>query len=241
MPEIGATTVLLVGALAAVGAAVGTWLGFSIPRISGAPSARSPASPVRPAVKRRPAPAPRSAVTVVAFAVVTAAAFAVIGWGACGGRYPVALLPALLYWAAVSVALTVIDVRHHRLPNVIVLPAYPVTAALLILASTPVGGLGSLWEAALGCLALFAFYWLLALAVPGGMGFGDVKLAGALGMLLGWFGLQTLLVGVVGAFVLGGLVGAVLLVTRRAGGTSRIPFGPFMLAGAWIAIALSVA
>lgn len=166
----------------------------------------------------------------------TSLAFGVLGAGAYLGWYPPAMLPALLYWAAIGIALTLIDLDHHRLPNAIVLPSYVVTAALLLFASIVSGDYGRLVSAAVGCVALFALYWILAVAYPGGMGFGDVKLAGALGMLLGWLGWAPLIVGAFSAFLLGGLIGAVLMAGRRATRKSRIPFGPFMLAGACIGV-----
>lgn len=166
----------------------------------------------------------------------TAIAFALVVWGPYGGLYPFALLPALLYWAAVGIALTLIDLDHHRLPNVIVLPSYIVTAALLLLASVLTGDYGRLISAAIGCVALFGLYWLLATAYRGGMGFGDVKLAGVLGMLLGWVGWPALIVGAFAAFLLGGVVGGILMIGRRATRKSRIPFGPFMIAGAWVGV-----
>lgn len=166
----------------------------------------------------------------------TAVAFGVVGAGAYLGGYPAALLPALLYWAAIGIALTLIDLDHHRLPNVIVLPSYIVTAVLLVLASVLIGDYARLLTAAIGCAVLFALYWILAMAYPGGMGFGDVKLAGALGMLLGWLGWAPLVVGAFSAFLLGGLIGALLMIGRRATRKSRIPFGPFMLIGAAVGV-----
>ena len=68
------------------------------------------------------------------------------------------------------------------------------------------------------------------------MGFGDVKLAGLLGLYLGWLGWIELAVGAFAAFLFGGLVGLALLVTGRAGRKSHLPFGPFMLVGALLAI-----
>lgn len=166
----------------------------------------------------------------------TAAAFALVVWAAYLGAYPFALVPALLYWAAIGIALTLIDLDHHRLPNVIVLPSYVVTAFLLVLASVLTGDYGALVSAAIGGVALYALYWILAVAYPGGMGFGDVKLAGALGTLLGWLGWGPLIVGGFSAFVLGGIVGAALMLGRRATRKSRIPFGPFMIVGAAVGV-----
>jgi leader peptidase (prepilin peptidase)/N-methyltransferase len=90
--------------------------------------------------------------------------------------------------------------------------------------------------AGLGAVALFGVYLVAALVKPGGMGFGDVKLAGVIGLFLGFLGLPQLLVGAFAAFVLGGLFSLGLLITRKAGRGSGIPFGPWMLAGAWVGI-----
>ncbi len=88
----------------------------------------------------------------------------------------------------------------------------------------------------LGGLALFAFYFLLAFIYPAGMGFGDVKLAGVIGLYLGWLGWGSVLVGAFLGFLLGAVVGVALIVFGSAGRKSAIPFGPFMLAGAFIAV-----
>jgi leader peptidase (prepilin peptidase) / N-methyltransferase len=148
-------------------------------------------------------------------------------------------LPAYLYLAAVAVALAVIDLDVHRLPNAIVLPSYGVAAALLV---PPVLGHGD-WAGALrglvGMAVLYSFYFALAFLYPGGMGFGDVKLAGLLGLYLGWLGWSSVLVGTFAGFLLGGLAGVALLATRRATRRSHIPFGPAMLAGALLAVFLA--
>jgi leader peptidase (prepilin peptidase)/N-methyltransferase len=148
-------------------------------------------------------------------------------------------LPAYLYLVAVSVALAMIDVDVLRLPNRIVLPSYVVGAVLLL----PVAVVDGDWNAAARCLvamaALYTFYFALAFLHPGGMGFGDVKLAGLLGLYLGWLGWSSVLVGTFAGFLLGGLAGAALLATRRAGRRTPVPFGPYMLAGAMIAVFLA--
>ena len=147
-----------------------------------------------------------------------------------------AAVPAYLYFAAIAVALALIDLDTHRLPNAIVLPSYVVGAALLTLASVVSGDGAALLRAAIGAAAMFALYFLLAL-VPRGMGMGDVKLAGVLGLYLGYLGWGTLVVGLFGAFVLGGLFGIALLLFTKAGRRSAIPFGPWMLAGAAVGVA----
>src|SRR5262249_25623973 len=94
--------------------------------------------------------------------------------------------------------------------------------------------MGALARAVLGGLAMLALYFLLVLIYPAGMGLGDVKLAGVLGMYLGWLGWGALVVGAFLGFLLGGPVGGGLMLPRPAGRESMIPFGPFMLAGAWV-------
>jgi leader peptidase (prepilin peptidase)/N-methyltransferase len=145
-------------------------------------------------------------------------------------------LPAFLYLSAIGVALALIDLDVKRLPNAIVLPSYPVSAALLGLAAILEHEAGAYVRALLGMAALFGFYFLLAFIYPAGMGFGDVKLAGVLGLYLGWLGWGVLITGGFLGFLFGGVVGMGLMVVRRAGRKSQIPFGPFMLTGALVAI-----
>jgi leader peptidase (prepilin peptidase)/N-methyltransferase len=176
--------------------------------------------------------------TGVAFLAV-AAAFAPAISDAVGASALVAevlTLVAFLYLAAISILLTAIDLDVRRLPNSIVLPSYlvggiPLTAAALLGGRPEV-----LLVAGIGLVASVLFYGVLWFAKPGGMGFGDVKAAGVLGMYLGFLGWPQLAVGVAAAFLLGGLFGLALLATRRAGRGTSIPFGPWMFLGAWIGI-----
>ena len=71
---------------------------------------------------------------------------------------------------------------------------------------------------------------------PPALGLGDVKLAASLGTLLAWFGWRLLLAGGFAGFLLGGVFAAALLASRRAGRKQPIPFGPFMIAGAVLAV-----
>ena len=174
----------------------------------------------------------------------TAALFAVVAFAFLGplhvpGR-PVAAtaleLLAYLWLAAVTVALALIDIETHRLPDRIVLTTAIAVSALLTAAAAVDGEWWRLGQAALGGLALGGFYLLLAFVRPDAMGLGDVKLAGVLGIALGWAGWAQLVVGGFAAFVLGGLFSLVLLATKRVSRKGGIPFGPWMLAGAWTGI-----
>lgn len=165
----------------------------------------------------------------------TGVLFALTAWFAG----PSWILPALLYLVAISVALALIDIDTKRLPNAIVLPAYPVALALLSLASWNPGGesdWSALVRALIGAAALFLVYFVMVIVYPAGMGFGDVKLAGVLGLYLGWFGWGALVIGWFSAFLLGGIFSVGLLLAGRAGRKSGIPFGPWMLLGAWVGI-----
>ncbi|RWZ50032.1 prepilin peptidase [Labedella phragmitis] len=143
-------------------------------------------------------------------------------------------LVAFLYLAAVSLALGLIDLDLHRLPDRIVLPAYVVLTVLLGASALLDGRPEALGRAVIGAAVLAVFYLILATVKPGAMGLGDVKLAGVLGLALAWLGWPQLIVGAFGAFLTGGLFAVSLLVTGRARRGSGIPFGPWMLLGAWI-------
>jgi leader peptidase (prepilin peptidase)/N-methyltransferase len=141
---------------------------------------------------------------------------------------------AFLHLAAISIALAAIDLDVRRLPDRIVLPGYAVGVVLLGAADLLRGDLGAAGTAAAvaGVAALlFAVLWLI-----GGMGLGDVKLAGVLGLFLGQLGAAEGVVGIAAGFLLGAVVGVVLMLLRRAGRRSAIPFGPWMLAGAWVGV-----
>lgn len=140
--------------------------------------------------------------------------------------------------AVISGWLVAIDVREHRLPNRLVMPLYPLGLVVPVVALLATGSVDALISAAVSAVAMLLFYGALH-AFGGGMGAGDVKLAGALGLFLGSIGWVTPLVATALAFLLGGLWSAWLLARRRAGGGDRIAFGPYLLAGAWLAIGLS--
>jgi leader peptidase (prepilin peptidase) / N-methyltransferase len=146
------------------------------------------------------------------------------------------VLPAYFVFAAVGVALAMIDFDHKRLPDVLTLPSYPVGLTLLAIAAAADSDWWPLGRAAIGMAALLAFYGVLWLVYPAGMGFGDVKLSGVVGMYLGWVGWGALVVGGFAAFFVGGVVGIAMIIFAGGGRKSKIPFGPFMLVGALIGI-----
>jgi leader peptidase (prepilin peptidase)/N-methyltransferase len=135
------------------------------------------------------------------------------------------------------VLLAVIDLEHRLLPNRIVGPAAAAGACLLAVAAVAGGDVHGLVRAALGAVVLFLVYLVLALLAPSGLGMGDVKLAGVLGVYLGWLGWGAVAFGAMAGFVVQAVVALVLLATRRIGLRGELPFGPAMLAGAALVIA----
>jgi leader peptidase (prepilin peptidase)/N-methyltransferase len=143
-------------------------------------------------------------------------------------------------WAAgAAVVLGSVDLAVHRLPDRVTYPAYVVCTAALLVDAATLGSWGAFVRAVCAAGAAFAVAALAAALVPEGLGFGDVKLLGLLGLLLGWAGWGVLLAGIFLGLLTGALVSLVLLATRRAGWRTAIPFGPPLLAGAVVALAVS--
>jgi leader peptidase (prepilin peptidase)/N-methyltransferase len=145
-------------------------------------------------------------------------------------------LPAFLYLTAVGIALAFIDLDVHRLPNALTLPSYVIGAVLLTVAALMEHEPERLLRAAIGMAALYLLFFGLAVLKSGGMGFGDVKLAGVLGMFAGFLGWTPLAVSAFLAFLFGGVAGVALMVAGSAGRKSKIPFGPYMVAGTIVAV-----
>jgi leader peptidase (prepilin peptidase) / N-methyltransferase len=163
---------------------------------------------------------------------LTALVFGLIGWHI--GL--VWALPAFLYLGAVGIALAAIDIDTQRLPDAIVLPSYAVAGALLTVAALADGDPAALLRVAGGGAALLAFYAVIWFVYPRGMGFGDVKLSGLLGMYLGWMGWAVVVVGGFLGFLIGGVFGGLLVMAGRAGRRTHIPYGPWMILGTFVAI-----
>ena len=138
-----------------------------------------------------------------------------------------------------GVALAVIDWRTRMLPTRLIAPAYAVTIVAILVAWLADGReLADLERAALGWLVYGGMFFLLWFIYPRGLGYGDVRLSGVLGLALGWVGWSELLLGIWNGLLLGGIVGGLLaLVTRRR----DYPFGPFMLVGALSGVVLGQA
>jgi leader peptidase (prepilin peptidase)/N-methyltransferase len=183
---------------------------------------------------------PRSAVPgldtptrIVCTGLVVAAAEVAMVWR-FGWTAPLA---AYTYFALTGAVVSAADVADRRVPNLIVLPTYPVTAALLATASASSGLWWPLARAGIAAAVLAAFYLALGLVFPAGMGLGDVKWAGVIGAFLGWLDWSAVSTGTLIAF----LGAAVTLVVARLAGRrlASLPMAPFMTLGALVAVLAS--
>jgi leader peptidase (prepilin peptidase) / N-methyltransferase len=161
---------------------------------------------------------------------------------ACGGLFVAVALAyddpwragLLAPFAGLMVAISVIDIRHRRIPNRLVYPAFVIAAAVIVVGDLAGGGLDVL-DALIGLFAYGLGLLIIALISPKGMGMGDVKLAGLIGLVLGSIGLDLVAVAAGMGILLGG-VGAIVALLTGAGRKSAIPFGPYLAAGAVIAV-----
>ena len=171
----------------------------------------------------------------VRYPVVEAGTALVFGWFAWGVG-PRWVLIGYLWFAAVTIALGLIDFDTKRIPNRILLPGSVVGLILLAIGAAADSAWPDLGRAVLAGLAYFIGFLIVALIIPRGFGMGDVKLAFLLGLFAGFQSWRALIVGVYGAITVGGLIAIVLLIARRVDRNTAIPFGPSMILGCWIAI-----
>lgn len=173
-------------------------------------------------------------------ALACAVAGAVLGL-AVGGGWGLAWL---LFLVPVCCALTVIDYVTWYLPSRLIRPSWLVVALLLGVASAATGQSALLGWGAIGFVALGGYYGLMRVLVPAGMAGGDVRLGALLGLALGPFGVGTLFVSVLAAALLSVLAYVPLLVRGRAIRSDqargplkhRVPYGPFLVLGALVAV-----
>ncbi|MDH2444379.1 prepilin peptidase [Amnibacterium sp. CER49] len=171
----------------------------------------------------------------VAAAAATALLFAVLTLR----LGPAPVLPAYLVLAAAAVVLSIVDLAERRLPDRIVLPTAVAVGGALVLDGFLDGRPGVAVGVLLGAAGMFTLFLALAVASHGQVGMGDVKLALVVGAAAGALGLSTWLLALVFAVLLNGVVALVALLTKRVGLHGAIPFGPSMLAGALLAVALA--
>ena len=169
-------------------------------------------------------------------ALVAGAVTAILLGGLAARVHPVLVLAAACWLAACAVPLACTDFAVQRLPDPLTGAAYAGTVVLLLLAAAVGGPWSALFRALLGGLALAGFYLLLMIISPSGMSLGDVKLAASLGTLLAWFSWRLLIAGGFAGLCLGAIAAGALLASQRVSRKHLIPFGPFMIAGAVLAV-----
>lgn len=163
--------------------------------------------------------------------LLTGALFGLAAW-----RLPAWDLVAYLPLIWVLVVLSGIDIDHKLLPNRIVLPSIAAFAGLLAISAAVGPGVGA-WARALAAGAAgFGALFVLALIAPRGMGMGDVKLAALLGTALGYLSWPQVFIGFFLAFTAGAVGGILLILARRGGMKSEIPFGPYLALGTILAV-----
>lgn len=145
---------------------------------------------------------------------------------------PTAWLPVLLGLGWLAVALTATDIAHRRLPDALTLPALPVALALLLPTGAAARGL-------LGAAVLVTVHAAVHLLAPRALGAGDVKLAGAVGAVLGGVSWFALLLGPVVAALLTAAVAVAGLLAGRLGRSDPLPHGPAMLVSTWVLAVLA--
>jgi leader peptidase (prepilin peptidase) / N-methyltransferase len=209
----------LLAAAVVVGLLLGPWLARASVRLAGADGGG------------RPSPA-RTVLTTAVLPLLLAGAAAVTG--------PRPALLALGWAAGAAVVLGAVDLAVHRIPDRVTYPAAVVCTAALVVDAAVTGAWDALVRALLAAVASGGVAALGWLAVPAGLGLGDVKLLALLGLVLGWLGWGVLLAGVFLGLVVGSVVAVVALATRRAGLRTALPFGPPLLTGAALAVALDL-
>ncbi len=151
---------------------------------------------------------------------------------------PLAALPAYVWFLLLTAALVLTDLDHRRIPNRLTYPGSAVGAVLLVGARIFGPSSGSLLRAAAGAAVTFGVFLLVGIVARGGLGMGDVKLMGVVGMYLGYLGWDLVVVAVAFGALVGGIPAIVLLATRRAGRKDELAYGPALILGAWAALAV---
>lgn len=163
---------------------------------------------------------------------LTAAVFAVIA-ARLGADW---ILPAELLFAAGLIALAAVDVERFLIPRAILYPTSVLVAAGLVVASGFDDRWSRLWVAAACAAAAFGVFFLINFIRPAWMGFGDVRLAGLMGLALGWLGPWFVVIAFMVGNLAGALVGVVLMVAGKANRRTALPYGLFLSAGSILAI-----
>jgi leader peptidase (prepilin peptidase)/N-methyltransferase len=199
-------------------------------------------------MRRIPEPVPEEGDTKTPYAelagrgVATRAAY----WcgataGVAGGLlgWSLGMSAGLVAWFILAVSgavLGYIDTRTRYLPSAIIWPTYVLVGVALLVGAAATGEWDALRRAVIAGAVGFAGFYLMWRVFPQGVGFGDVRLSGLLGLALGWIGWGELVAGLYLGFFLGAVIGIVLRAARVLQRKQMFPFGPFMLVGALLGV-----
>lgn len=243
-------TALIVSVSAVLGLVVGSFLNVVIARV---PKKESVVAPRSRCPRCQTPIAPRDNIPVLSWLLLrgrcrscgepisaryplvelgTAVLFAAVA-GRIGAH---AALPAFLVFTAALIAITAIDLELYIVPNRIVYPTLFVSIPLLLAAAAVDGDWKPAREAAIGGVLAFGLFFVIHLVSPRGMGFGDVRLSGIIGMFLGWLGVPEVLLGLFLAFLLASVVGVGLIAVKLRTRKDHVPFGPFLALGAMLVL-----
>ena len=177
-------------------------------------------------------PSGRSTGRTVAAAVATGVLWA----AATHAVQPLLVLSPFLAFLALAVAVSFTDLSHRLVPRLLLYGGLAVIVPLFVIVSAVEHTWSDLfWAAVCGAVA-FALFFVIWFLVPRGMGFGDVRLAGVIGLTVGYLGVVHAYLAFLVGFVVGLLFGVVLMVGSSAGRKTRIPFAPALCIGAAVAI-----
>jgi leader peptidase (prepilin peptidase) / N-methyltransferase len=145
-------------------------------------------------------------------------------------------LPAVLLFVAGGIVLSAIDIEHYRLPNAVVYPLLGLVGGALVVAAGMSSWSRLVWVAAGAVVAAGLLFTIVLLTRGRGMGMGDVRLALVLGAVTGWYGPGRVAVGLFLGFLVGSVVGIGLAVRTGKVKGVKMPFGPSLITGAFIAV-----
>jgi leader peptidase (prepilin peptidase)/N-methyltransferase len=189
----------------------------------------------------QPSETPRVSQRTVVLGSLTLATFVMLGWRFADASW-LELLAYLAGFAALLLA-SAIDLTEYRLPDVVVLPTLAIGFLLVIVSSVNDDDGARVRYAFLGAVIAFGVLLIAHLISPQGMGFGDVKFAAVLGLMVGWqaSSFVDVVILVLWLFLIGfaiGTVGGVALLVVR-GRNQPFPFGPFLAMGTLVTVLVS--
>jgi leader peptidase (prepilin peptidase)/N-methyltransferase len=135
-----------------------------------------------------------------------------------------------------GIPLSFIDIREHRLPNLLTGALLFLSLCLVAAGAITFQNHHRLVESFLGALSLPAFYLLVSLITRGGVGMGDVKLSISVGLISGYFGWSVLWMSTFLAVAMGAVFSISSMIIGKVSAKDAIPFGPFILLGQFLAL-----